>query len=119
MRLIIAEAATRSGDLATALQQLDAVRKCRIASAHYLAYQSADQDSVLQKVLQERTFEMPYCGQRWFDMRRLNAEGRMQTVNRYDGTSKVIATLAPNSPRYTFQIPIQVMYYNSGWPQNP
>ena len=119
MKLIIAEGAARNGDISTALQQLNAVRKCRISQIAYQDYQSAIADSVLQHVLTERTYELPYCGLRWFDMRRLDLEGRLPTFYRYDGNGKPIATLAPNSPRYTLQIPIGVMYFNPGWQQNP
>lgn len=119
MRLIIAEAAARTGDLTTALQQLDAVRKCRFPAAAYQAYQSGNAADVLQKILDERSFEFPYCGMRWFDMRRLNEENRMPAVIRYDAKNNVIATLAPQSPRYTLQIPIQAIYFNPGITQNP
>ncbi len=118
MRLIIAEAAARANDLTTALNQLDLVRKCRYTSTDYLKYQSTVQADVLNKVLAERTFEFPYCGLRWFDMRRLDADGRMPDVKRYDGQGNVIATLAQHSNKYTFQIPMQIMYYNPDWPQN-
>jgi hypothetical protein len=119
MRLIVAECTARANDLPTALQQLDDVRKNRIAKSAYQPYQSAVQQDVLQQVLSERTFEFAYTGMRWFDMRRLNAEGLMTTVNRYDANNKVIASLAPNSPRYTLQIPLQVMFYHNNWTQNP
>lgn len=119
MRLIIAEASARNNDLTTALQQLDLVRKNRIATAFYTAYSSANPGDVLQTVLKERLFEMPFNGIRWFDMRRLNAEGRMPVVTRQDALGATIATLAPGSPRYTLQIPLQVTYYNPDWPQNP
>jgi len=120
MHLIIAEAAARANDLPTAIQQLDLVRKCRFRAADYVKYDPANpvQEDVLQKVLQERTFEFPYCGMRWFDMRRLDAEGRMPEVNRYDGNGNVIATLPAHSNKYTLQIPLQVMYFNPDWPQN-
>jgi hypothetical protein len=119
MRLIMAEAAARANDLPTALKQLHLVRKCRFAPADYVQYESADQEEVFNKVLAERTFELAYCGLRWFDMRRLDAEGLMPEVKRYDGQENVIATLPPNSNKYTLQIPMQVIYYNSGWQQNP
>ncbi len=140
MRLIIAEAAARSSDLGTACDELDLVRKCRfpefiidsinydvpegsspdtVFSYKYKKFESTNQEEVLQKVLAERTFEFPYCGMRWFDMRRLDAEGRMPEVNRYDGEGNVIATLSPGSNKYTLQIPIQVLYFNPTWPQNP
>jgi len=121
MRLIIAEAAARANDLTTAIQQLDQVRKYRFKTADYVKYDPANpiQEEVLQKVLSERAFEFPYCGIRWFDMRRLDSEGRMPEVNRYDGSGNIIATLSPGSPKYTLQIPVQVLYFNPDWPQNP
>lgn len=119
MRLIIAEGAARSGDLTTALQQLDGVRKYRFPAASYQVYQSGNAADVLQKILDERSFEFPYCGMRWFDMRRLDAENRMPAVIRYDAKNNVIATLEPHSPRYTLQIPIQAISFNPGMPQNP
>lgn len=119
MRLILAEAAARNNDLTTACNQLDFVRKVRFMPANYQKYISTDKEEVLQKVLTERTFELAFCGLRWFDMRRLDAEGGMPAVNRYAGNGDLIATLAPGSPRYTLQIPVQVMYFNGDWVQNP
>jgi hypothetical protein len=119
MQLIIAEAAARTGDLTTALQFLNGLRKCRFAASKYQAYQSTDQSQVLQRILLERSFEFAFIGMRWFDMRRLAADQNMPTVNRYDGQNNVIATLQPSSPRYTLQIPAQVMYFHPDWVQNP
>lgn len=118
MKLIVAECAARSNDLSTALQQLDGVRKYRFASASYVPYQSNDRDSVLQQVLEERNHELPFCGLRWFDMRRLDKENRMDTVYRYDAQGNIVATLPPHSRRYTLQIPVQVLKFNPGMPQN-
>ncbi len=119
MRLILAEVAARENDLSTACDELDLVRKCRFPSDTYVKYESDVQEEVLQKVLDERTFEFAFTGMRWFDMRRLDAEGRMETVNRYDALDNVIATLSPGSNKYTLQIPIQVLYFNPDWEQNP
>ncbi len=119
MELIVAECAARSNDLSTALQQLDGVRKYRFATASYVPYQSAEQDSVLQQVLLERNHELPFCALRWFDMRRLDKENRMDTVYRYDAQGNVIATLPPHSNRYTLEIPVQVLKYNPDMSQNP
>ncbi|MNQ97369.1 SusD family protein [compost metagenome] len=119
MHLIIAEAAARSNNLPTALNQLDIVRKTRFLPADYVQFASTDQETVLQKVLAERTFEFPYNGLRWFDMRRLDAEGRMTKVERYDAGGNVISTLLPGSNKYTLQIPLSVMYFNQSWQQNP
>ncbi|SMD10278.1 RagB/SusD family nutrient uptake outer membrane protein [Pedobacter nyackensis] len=119
MRLIIAEAAARVNDLTKACDELDAIRKKRFPVAGYQKYSSTDKEQVFQKVMAERNFEMAYTGTRWFDMKRLDAQGRMPVVNRYNGLGEVIATLSPGSNKYTLQIPVQVMYYNSDWTQNP
>ena len=119
MKLIVAEGAARANNLSLALQHLDEVRKNRFPKASYVRYESANQESVLSEVMKERSHELPYVGLRWFDMRRLNKEGRMGTVTRLDAQGNVIATLQPNSPRYTLQIPIQAISYNPGMPQNP
>lgn len=115
MRLIIAEHAAREGDLATALGEIHHIRSRRIPADKYVRFESDDQETVLQKVLLEKQQEFPFNGTRWFEMRRLNKEGRMPTVNRYNGSGNVIATLAPGSPRYTLEIPIQVLYFNPHW----
>lgn len=119
MKLIIAEAAARANDLTKACDELDVVRKCRIAPAGYVKFVSTDKETVLNRVLKERVYEYPFHGLRWFDMRRLDAEGRMPEVKRYAGNNEVVATLSPGSPRYTLQIPISVMYFNPDWSQNP
>jgi tetratricopeptide (TPR) repeat protein len=119
MRLILAEVAARGNDLTKALSELDLVRKARFKPADYQQYQSTVQEEVLQKVLTERNLEFAFTGTRWFDMRRLDAEGRMPEIKRYDPQNNLIATLPPHSKKYTLQIPIQVMAFNPGWPQNP
>ncbi|UYQ91151.1 RagB/SusD family nutrient uptake outer membrane protein [Chitinophaga horti] len=119
MKLMIAECAARSNDLAVALQQLDEVRKNRFAAASYVRFESASQEAVLQEVLKERYHELGFNGLRWFDMRRFDKENRMPAVNRYNAQGAVIATLEPHSPRYTLQIPVQVISFNPGMPQNP
>ncbi|MGF7079300.1 RagB/SusD family nutrient uptake outer membrane protein [Mucilaginibacter sp. UYCu711] len=119
MKLIIAECAARANDLTVALQQLDEVRKNRYATASYVRYQSTVRENVLLEVLRERSHELPYNGLRWFDMRRLDQENRMGTVNRYDAQGNIIATLPPHSNRYTLQIPVQVLSFNPGMQQNP
>ncbi|MCK0131888.1 RagB/SusD family nutrient uptake outer membrane protein [Flavobacteriaceae bacterium F08102] len=119
MRLIKAEAAARANNLVEACDELDEVRKYRFPSASYVKFKSDDQETVLNEVLRDRVFEFPFHGMRWFDMRRLDAENRMPTVNRYDGEGNVIATLPAGSKKYTLQIPVQVLLYNQNWSQNP
>ncbi len=119
MNLIIAEAAARENDLGTACDQLDLLRSKRFLPEDYVKFESTDQEEILEKILLERVLEFPFCGLRWFDMRRLAAEGRMPTVYRYDALGNIIATLEPNSDRYVLQIPMQVISYNQDWDQNP
>ena len=119
MRLILAEAAARANNLTTACNHLHEVRKYRFASSAYVRFDSSDKELVLTTILKERIFEFPFHGMRWFDMRRLAAEGRMEIVTRLDRNGVVAATLEPNSPRYTLQIPFQVMIFNPNWQQNP
>lgn len=119
MELIIAESAARTNDLQTALDHLDVLRKKRYPANTYQKYVSDNQAEVIQKIMLERSFEFPYNGMRWMDMRRLNADGKMAAVTRLDKSDNVIATLPPGSPRYTLQIPVQVLLFNPGWLQNP
>lgn len=119
MKLIIAENAARTGDLTVALQHLNEIRVKRFAPADYVPLSSTDADVVFEWVIRERRYEMPLNGLRWFDMRRLDAENRMPAVVRYDGNKNVLATLAPHSPRYTLQIPLNAIVYNPGMPNNP
>lgn len=119
MRLILAECAARNGDLPKAINELHLLRKARFKAADYQKFESTDKETVLRRILQERTFEFVFNGMRWFDMRRLDAEGRMPEVARYDGQNNIIARLPPHSKKYLLQIPIQVMYFNPDWPQNP
>lgn len=119
MRLIIAEAAARNNELTKACDEIDNLRKRRFLTADYVKFTSTDQETVFKKVFEERGFELAFSGMRWFDMRRLDADGRMPTVNRYLGNNELVATLSPGSPRYVLQIPKQVMFFNPTWEQNP
>lgn len=120
MRLIMAEAAARANNLSEAINQLDLVRSKRFKAADYVKYNPAVpvQEEVLQKVLIERNLEFAFTATRWVDMKRLDAQGRMPVVNRYDGAMNIISTLSPKSDKYTLQIPIQVQTFNPNWLKN-
>jgi tetratricopeptide (TPR) repeat protein len=79
-------------------------------------FSSSDADEVIDWVLEERRRELLPSGLRWFDMRRLAAEGRTATVTRTVGTDTY--TLTPDSRKYTLQIPQSVINFNPGMPQN-
>ncbi|RZL19301.1 MAG: RagB/SusD family nutrient uptake outer membrane protein [Pedobacter sp.] len=119
MKLMSAECSARANDLTTALQLLDDVHKNRFATATYVKYTSSVQEDVIKEILLERNRELPFHGLRWFEMRRLDKENRMGTVNRLNAQGGVIATLPPHSNKYTLQIPYQVMSFNPGMQQNP
>jgi len=118
MKLIIAEAAARAGNLQVALDQMNDVRKFRTATANYQAFQSTDKEIVLQRVLLERRFELAFKGIRWMDMRKLDAENRMPVVTRLNAKGDVIATLEKHSPKYVLKIPASVISFNPDMPQN-
>lgn len=118
VRLILAESYARLNQLEVACDQLDSLRNKRFLD-DYVRFDSDDQEEVIQKVLLERLLEFPFNGLRWFDMRRLAAEGRMPTVNRYYASGDVIATLPPDGNRYVLKIPDLVLSYNEDWEQNP
>lgn len=118
MKLIIAEAAARAEDLTTALDQVNEIRIMRFMTADYQPLQSNDKNEVLNWVLRERGFELPYSGLRWFDMRRLDKEGKMPVVTRQDAQNNIIATLSPGGSAYILKIPNQVIVFNPGMEQN-
>jgi hypothetical protein len=71
---------------------------------------------VLTWVLNERRREFIARPLRWFDSRRLAKEGRTPTVVRRIGTDTY--TLAPESKKYTLQIPQAVINFNPDMPLN-
>ena len=112
MKLIVAESAARAGDTQEALKQLNAIREVRFAEADFEPLQSNVPEEVLSWVWREREQELPYSGLRWFDMRRLDQEGLMKDVSRYDATGTLITSLKPQDKRYTLQIPTAVSVFN-------
>ncbi|MGN6420409.1 MAG: RagB/SusD family nutrient uptake outer membrane protein [Pseudobacter sp.] len=77
---------------------------------------SSDKEEVIDWVVEERRRELLPSGIRWFDMRRLAAEGRTATVTRTVGSDTYVLT--PDSKKYTLQIPQSVINFNPGMPQN-
>lgn len=118
MKLILAECAARQGNTTEALKQLNEIRIFRIRKSSYKALSSQDSGEVLNWVIRERGWELAYRGFRWFDMRRLDAEGRMPAVTRTTANDAAIATLPPHSPKYVIQIPISVLAFNPDMPLN-
>jgi len=121
MHLIVAECAARANSLAVAIEHLNVVRRNRYTGTPVSSreFNSAVQSEVMTEVLAERRRELPFHGLRWLDMRRFDMEGTMPAVSRLSAQNTVVATLEPQSSKYTLQIPIQVMAFNAEMIQNP
>lgn len=108
-----AELLARAGRYSDAMDIVNNLRLHRIKSASYSLQSASNTEEALIKVFEERRREMAFCGLRWFDMKRLDQDGRMPTVNRVNPDNQVItASLVPHSAKYTFEIPLRVLMFN-------
>ncbi|HEX7905433.1 MAG TPA: RagB/SusD family nutrient uptake outer membrane protein [Chitinophagaceae bacterium] len=118
--LIRAECYARSGNIQLAMKDLNDLLRTRwtkVGSTSTYTDQSAiDQEDALNKIFTERRKELLYRGLRWTDLRRLNKEGRNIIVTRY--VNNQFYRLLPNSLKYTFLIPPEVIGFNPDMPQN-
>jgi hypothetical protein len=113
-----AELLARRGQTADAMALVNKIREKRFRTANS-GQSAANPEEALQKALAERRRELAFSGMRWFDMKRLDQEGRMPELKRINKeTGAVEATLAPHSPNYTFEIPIRVLKFNPGMVKN-
>lgn len=113
MYLTRAELLAREGKYDDAMAVVNLLRKNRIRAADYTDQSATTAEEALTKVLAERRRELAYSGLRWFDMKRLDQEGRMPEIKRINpSTQAVEASLPPHSPKYTFEIPIRVSAFN-------
>jgi len=111
-----AECEARSGDIQSAMSDLNSLLKKRWVTGTFKPYIAASSDDALKVILLERRKELVFTGLRWTDLRRLNKDPRFAiTLKRnINGTSY---TLPPNDPRYAFPIPDNEVQL-SGLPQN-
>ncbi|WP_343304402.1 RagB/SusD family nutrient uptake outer membrane protein [Chitinophaga niabensis] len=116
--LIRAEALARSGAKEDALKYLNLLLKRRYDMT-FAPVTAVDANDALVKILKERKKELFLRGQRWTDLRRLNTEQQFSEIlTRTIGGNTY--TLEPNSYKYTFPIPDDVVQLsgiqqNSGW----
>lgn len=123
--LIRAESYARTGNITLAMKDLNDLLRTRwrqIAGLTTYVNQTAiDEVDALQKILLERRKQLILRNIRWSDLRRLNMDTRFATtISRTIGGSTY--TLEPQSYRYTFPIPNDIieasgMPQNNGWDQ--
>lgn len=119
MYLTKAELLARNNHPTEAMDIVNMLRKKRIVTAAYADQTAASTEDALTKIFAERRRELAFSGLRWFDMKRLDREGRMPEVKRINKeTNQVEARLAPHSPNYTFEIPVRVQLFNPGMELN-
>lgn len=112
-----AEAYARTGDMTSAMADLNILLKNRWLSGTYVDIVATNADDALSKILIERRKELLFRGLRWTDLRRLNKDIRFsQTLTRT--VQGISYTILPNDLRYTLLIPTSVIQY-TGIGQNP
>lgn len=121
MYLIRAEVSARNNDVQAALDDLNEIRKYRFMEEDYQEILSGDVDDIFELVMLERRRELLFKAHRWFDVKRLNAEGKWNvTFERRDADDNVIATLPPNDNNWIFAIPQKIIFqFNPDLKQNP
>jgi tetratricopeptide (TPR) repeat protein len=102
-----AECYARTGNIAAAMNDLNALMSKRMKAGSFVPFTAANTSEALNLVLQERRKETPFRGLRWIDLRRLNAEGAGITLTRK--VKGQLHTLSPNDPKYVLPIPPDVI----------
>ena len=115
--LIKSECLARSNKITEAIQTLNTFLETRWKPGTFVPYVTADADSALDIILNERRKSLVYRGQRWSDLRRLNNDTRTSTTIKRV-INGVTYQLTPNDPKYVFLIP-QNEIELSGIEQNP
>jgi starch-binding outer membrane protein, SusD/RagB family len=122
--LIRAECYARSGSIIQAMKYLNDLLRTRWAknsdgTTKYVDQTASDETDALKKIFSERRKQLILRNLRWSDLRRLNLDPRFAvTLTRTIGGTTY--TLEPNSFKYTFPIPQDIiqqtgMAQNVGW----
>lgn len=122
--LISAECHARSGNISEAMKYLNDLLRTRWAkntdgTTKYVDQIALNEVDALKKILLERRKQLILRNVRWSDLKRLNLDPRFAvTLTRTIGGNTY--TLEPNSYKYTFPIPPEIiektgMAQNVGW----
>ena len=106
--LIRAECYARLGQVSKAMDDLNTLLVKRWKTGTFTSLIASDAQDALAIILKERRKELILRGTRWFDLRRLSNDPDFAVTPKriVDGKEYV---LLPNSSRYTFLIPKQVI----------
>lgn len=115
--LIKAEALARAGNKEEALNTLNTLLVKRWKTGSFIPVQATSDGEALSKILQERRKELLFRMLRWSDLRRFTFDPALEVKPKriLNGQHYI---LEPQSPRYVFKIPKNVIEF-SGITQNP
>jgi len=118
MYLIRAESRARLGQKDAAMSDINTLLRTRYKTGTYPDQTAATADEALAIALKERRKELVFSGLRWSDLRRFGREGRF-AVTLTRTVAGTTYTLEPNSFKYTFPIPDDVINQAPQLQQNP
>ena len=102
-----------------AVNDINTIRKNRIATASYTDYQLGTADELMKKVRAERRVELCFENpHRWFDLRRYGMPELKHDWYDMSG-NKTSFVLEKNDPGYVLQIPLEATSANPNLEQNP
>lgn len=114
--LIKAECLARDGQTTQAMSEVNALLINRFKNTLYSPLNASTASEALTKILTERKKELVWRGLRWYDMKRLNAEGANISLTRIVEGQQY--SLLPNDNRWVLPIPSDEII-QSGIAQNP
>lgn len=121
MYLIASECLARKEDVTSAMKLLNDLTRTRYRTSEtgstYVDRTASTSDQALQMILIEREKELVRRGVRWSDLRRLNFDDKYKKVLKRT-IGGVEYRIEPNSLKYTFPIPREVVL-NASIKQNP